>query len=314
MYGGWMIISVIIIAYNRKKYLLDAIRSVLNQTLSRVNYEIIVIKNYLDDEIDKFININNLINIYSQEKSLSGKIYEAIKVSSGEIITFLEDDDRFFSGKLQSVYNVFKSNPNINYYHNNEHYVDENYKFLRIGSSLPDFNLSSIAIRKDIIYLECLKNMPDAIDTFLYYNALDANGIVINDTTPLTYYIYHSSSSNYIGGFYDTMVSRLKHNLKLADFYSLINKCLNSKETKKLLLNQIINTKIRCRILESVISDKQVSKIGIRNIIFWLFYPVYYNRKLPLIFKMFRFIELFLPNEFKLLIERREFEKEKQYA
>ena len=305
-----MIISVIIVAYDRKKYLVDAIKSALSQTLSRENYEIIIIKNYLDIEIDKFINDNNLINIYSEEKSLSGKIYEAIKVSSGDIVAFLEDDDRFFSVKLQSVYNIFNSNPNIIYYHNNQQYVDENCNLIKIGSSLPDFNVSSIAMRKDIIYLECLKNMPDAIDSFLYYNALNVNGIVINDSTPLTYYRYHSSSSNYIGGFYDTMSSRLKHSLKLVAYYNLIYNCLSSREVKKLVLNKIINTKIRTVILESVIYDKKDLKIGIQNLLFWLFYPVYYNRKLPLLFKTFRFVELFLPNKFKLLIEKREFEKE----
>ena len=47
-------ISVIITAYNRKEYLLDAINSVINQTLDKKYYEIIVIKNYNDSKIDDF--------------------------------------------------------------------------------------------------------------------------------------------------------------------------------------------------------------------------------------------------------------------
>jgi glycosyltransferase involved in cell wall biosynthesis len=310
-YSGLMIISVIIIAYDRKNYLLNAIKSVLMQTLSRNYYEIIIIKNYADEEIDKYIKNNNLINIYSKEHSLSGKIYEAVKISSGEIVAFLEDDDQFYREKLQHVYNVFKSAPDINYYHNSARFVDENYEPLKLSSSLPDFNLSSIAIRKKIIYLECLKKMPDAIDTFLYYNALDVLGKIINDTMPLTYYMFHSSSSNYIGGFYDTLVARLKHNKKLVKHYSMINECLKSKVSKKQLLNLIINTKIRCIIIESIISDKKDLNIGFTNLLFWLFFPVYYNRKVPFLFKTFRLLELLLPSKFKLIVEKREFEKEK---
>ena len=46
-------ISVIIIAYKRKEFLLGAIKSVLNQTLDKKYYEIIVVKNYKDDAIDR---------------------------------------------------------------------------------------------------------------------------------------------------------------------------------------------------------------------------------------------------------------------
>ena len=48
-------VSVIITAYNRKEFLLNAIKSVLNQRLDKKYYEIIVIKNFRDKNIDDFI-------------------------------------------------------------------------------------------------------------------------------------------------------------------------------------------------------------------------------------------------------------------
>ena len=42
-------ISVIITAYNRKDFLFNAIKSVVNQTLDKKYYEIIVIKNFEDN-------------------------------------------------------------------------------------------------------------------------------------------------------------------------------------------------------------------------------------------------------------------------
>jgi Glycosyl transferase family 2. len=56
-------ISVIITAYNRKEFLLDAIKSALKQTLPKDKYEIIVIKNFKDNLIDDFINENNIKSI-----------------------------------------------------------------------------------------------------------------------------------------------------------------------------------------------------------------------------------------------------------
>ena len=70
-------ISVVITAYDRKVFLLNAIKSVLSQTLDKTYYEIIVIKNFKDDNIDDFIKKNKVIGIISNEESLSGKLVEA---------------------------------------------------------------------------------------------------------------------------------------------------------------------------------------------------------------------------------------------
>ncbi|MEM0143780.1 MAG: glycosyltransferase [Candidatus Parvarchaeum sp.] len=48
-------ISVVVIAYNRKKFIRKALLSVLAQTISKSMYEIIVIKGFKDKEIDNFI-------------------------------------------------------------------------------------------------------------------------------------------------------------------------------------------------------------------------------------------------------------------
>ena len=45
-------------------------------------------------------------------------LYAGVSASSGGIISFLDDDDLFSSNKLEVVYNKFKSNNNICYYHN----------------------------------------------------------------------------------------------------------------------------------------------------------------------------------------------------
>ena len=88
-----MKITVIITAYDRKKFILNAVKSVLNQKIQEGNYELIVVKNYNDRTIDSFLDKNGIKNIYSPDKSLGGKLNQAIKISTGEIIAFLEDDE-----------------------------------------------------------------------------------------------------------------------------------------------------------------------------------------------------------------------------
>ncbi len=39
-------ISVIVTAYNRKQFILEALNSIVNQTLSKDKYEVIVTKNF----------------------------------------------------------------------------------------------------------------------------------------------------------------------------------------------------------------------------------------------------------------------------
>jgi len=60
-------ISVIITAYNRKKYLLGAVRSALDQTLPKDLYEVIVVKNFRDETIDRQLEKWGVVDLYSDD-------------------------------------------------------------------------------------------------------------------------------------------------------------------------------------------------------------------------------------------------------
>jgi len=47
------LISVVVVAYNRRGFLLSALRSIVNQSFK--DYEVIVAKNFHDLDIDDFI-------------------------------------------------------------------------------------------------------------------------------------------------------------------------------------------------------------------------------------------------------------------
>jgi len=155
-------ISVIITAHNRREFLLDAVNSALNQTLPKDEYEIIVVKNFEDERIDKFLEEHNVRNIIVEEEPLGAKIVKGVEESRGEVVSFLEDDDLWLPQKLDIVKQVFKDKDVI-YYHNDFYnFTDRinidavNIKFTTKGrlrrlkaSDIKDF----IWICKQLIYL-----------------------------------------------------------------------------------------------------------------------------------------------------------------
>lgn len=101
-------ISVIITAHDRKEYLANAIGSVINQTVEKSNYEVIVIKNFEDEGIDDIIRKEAIISIRSEDNSKIGEdLYLGIINSHADIICFLDDDDLFTSDKLENVLKAF---------------------------------------------------------------------------------------------------------------------------------------------------------------------------------------------------------------
>ena len=114
-------VSVIIPTYNRFKYLLNAIESVVNQTHKDI--EVIVVNDcsteeeyYSFDFNSKFGEKLRIIHLDKNTKKMFGKgapgyvrIF-GIKVSNGEYIAFLDDDDIWFATKLEKQLSAMNQN------------------------------------------------------------------------------------------------------------------------------------------------------------------------------------------------------------
>ena len=109
-------VSVIIPTYNRFKYLLNTIESIKNQTYN--NLEIIVIndnssqKEYYNYDWDT----NNIIIIHLDQNSKQKFGYpcvgyvrnKGIQISTGKYIAFCDDDDIWFTKKIELQINAMK--------------------------------------------------------------------------------------------------------------------------------------------------------------------------------------------------------------
>ncbi|MDT7867516.1 MAG: glycosyltransferase [Acidianus sp.] len=123
---GQPYISVIITAYNRRRYLPFALRSIEAQTLPRDKFEVIVVKNFDDKDSDDIISRNGWKEVYNDE-SYQGKFYLAgLEEVSGEVVTFLDDDDVYVPERLEAIYKAFTSYDRLVYFHNSWAVIDEN--------------------------------------------------------------------------------------------------------------------------------------------------------------------------------------------
>ena len=219
-------ISVIIIAHDRREYLITSIESVLKQTFSKESYEVIVVKNFIDTAIDSYIIKNGILSILTNETAIGSKISLALNKASGRIVSFLEDDDAFEENKLEVIYSKFREDPALMYLHNSFMTVDKNGMlisrvpvFMKVskGDGTLDlrrdtfksmnkvykfgihFNLSSISIQKDAIDSSLLLGRYN-LDIIFFYLIGSAFGNVGYTSLILTRYRVHQSVSKVISG------------------------------------------------------------------------------------------------------------------
>lgn len=120
-------VSVIIPTFNCSRYICGAIQSVLNQTYN--DYEIIVMDDGSTDDTRKVLEQfkNKMTYFYQKNKGVSSARNEAIKLSQGDLIAFLDCDDRWLPSKLATQVKYMIDNPDVAMIHSNVAFVTDNY-------------------------------------------------------------------------------------------------------------------------------------------------------------------------------------------
>ena len=223
-------LTVILGAYTRKAFILEAAKSVLSQDISRDIFELIVFKSFVDEQIDSFLSEAGAIILQRNELELGEIIAKAIEISRGEVISFLDDDDKFQPNKLSKVYQLFSADHELCYYHHGQMFCNENSEiltnfnlrrqnpgtikfenkgFLNLASSINEsgkyidslwFNLSSISVRKKIFngkmeYVRKITGHPDDLMFYLGFS-FSEKASLLNTNEPLTIYRVHNSTTN----------------------------------------------------------------------------------------------------------------------
>jgi glycosyltransferase involved in cell wall biosynthesis len=125
-----MKISIITVCYNSEKTIEDTIKSVLNQSYD--NYEYILIDgnskdrtlDIIKDYSEKFQG--KLIWTSEKDKGLYDAMNKGVKMSTGEIVAFINSDDLFCDkDAFLKITNVFKKHENLESVYADLYYVDQ---------------------------------------------------------------------------------------------------------------------------------------------------------------------------------------------
>lgn len=214
------IISALIVSHGRPE-VSQAIESVLQQDLQRDLFEIIIVADTKIVELEKFKNDPKITIKYSNNKDPGGKWAEAIELSKGQIICFLDDDDMWLPGKMSYVLGKFQNDQNLGYYHNGHISIDQDGNLLEGFTELrhyysikkiksfnfnplengkidiqtlfkfgAPFNSSCISIRKDIVepFLYLLNEGKWLVDYFWLFTYAVSTFSILIDEKPLTLY------------------------------------------------------------------------------------------------------------------------------
>jgi len=207
-------VSVIVTAFDRRRYLNYALSSIPNNS----HIETILVTN-LEEEVIKNSE-NKIIYIYNEGKTYGRMLREGIEASKNDLIFFLEDDDIFSENKIKYIKKQFDSVKNLAYYHNSHFKIDEfgnnignefkkeriffssfksNRELKKVMNRNVDHNLSSIVINKEYINkndLVTLDKINLSVDTYIFSILLKSEVILIDDNLRLTGYRIHNSTSN----------------------------------------------------------------------------------------------------------------------
>ena len=113
-------ISVIICTYNRVRFINDCLKHLLNQSLDKDLFEVLVINNNCSDNTqevtDQFINQHpelNLRQIFESNQGLSFARNRGLAEAKTEIICYIDDDGYAAPNYLEEILNIFDHNSNI---------------------------------------------------------------------------------------------------------------------------------------------------------------------------------------------------------
>lgn len=108
------LVSVIIPVFNSERYLIESLRSVINQDYKHI--EILIIDGNSTDNTKDVCKSFSEINFYSQEgKGISDALNYGIKKSNGEFISFISSDDLWMHNKLSTQIKFMIDKPEIEY-------------------------------------------------------------------------------------------------------------------------------------------------------------------------------------------------------
>ena len=131
-----MKVSIITPTYNDAKYIRGTIESVLSQTSGPVEH-IIVDGGSTDGTIDLLESYPHLRWVTAPDNGMYDAINKGIRMASGDVVAYLNADDRYHDHSVQAVVDAFARNPDLDFVYGACTYIDEQERTLFVMRPLP---------------------------------------------------------------------------------------------------------------------------------------------------------------------------------
>lgn len=119
-----MKVSAVLPVYNGEKYLRQALEGFFSQTYR--NLEMIVVDDgSTDNSLAVLSDYADMLRLYTQKNSgVSSARNRGVRESQGELIAFLDQDDIWYSHKIQRQVEVFRAHPEVSFVYSDIDIID----------------------------------------------------------------------------------------------------------------------------------------------------------------------------------------------
>jgi glycosyltransferase involved in cell wall biosynthesis len=219
-------VSVLLMASRHRQFVFEAVDSVHRQTLDPRHYELIVVRDYDDDRLERKLAEVGGRSVRVAPGDIGPAIRVGLDASRGQVLTFLDDDDRYLPNKLAFLYEMFRNDDELGFVRNSYVVIggegrpqprhsfrsDQRRNSARLGRivlrgadrvaqlrRLPplgvDFNSSCMSVRRDLA-VSFVRNIDLAgfrlLDELAFFASLTSSQAICIDPTILTEYRIHS--------------------------------------------------------------------------------------------------------------------------
>jgi glycosyltransferase involved in cell wall biosynthesis len=196
--------SIVIATYNRANLLKKAIESLISQ--SENDWEAIIVDDGSTDDthlqVSPYLKLfPNIGYIRKAHSGVSESKNEGISVSTGKFISFLDSDDEYDPGHLETRKNILVGNPSIKFLHGGAKILGNQFVPDRFNYD-KKINLDECVIggtffieRNVFSLLGGFRNIELGSDADLFDRAKNS-GIYIEDTSHPTYIYHHESEDS----------------------------------------------------------------------------------------------------------------------
>lgn len=220
-------LSIVVTAYRRRQFLLEAVRSIAAGSADPSSYEVVVVKDFSDPEVDaELMRIGPRVRLITEDfPRVGGSLARGVREAQGDVIAFLDDDDRFAPEKVATVLQQFRNSPGLGFFRHAYRAIDaegapvpswEEFRPVPPASRSflphadpadgvawifrfsPHVNVSTMAIRTELLrpWLEAMSTILTSQDCFLFVTALVSGSEVRVVRDRLSDYRVHPSVSH----------------------------------------------------------------------------------------------------------------------